>query len=615
MASTLRFVPTEVIRHVLKYLDDIPSLLSYQKTNKRMARITEGFLFGQTYRHKAMRWACDNGHVELIKECVAHGADPSVVQGQGGKNKASTLYKTAFMNRAPAFAALLRLGANLDGFSSHQRNLFYHRLLRCECHNLSNLYARYSTGALDDLPLAYFILEETPVDTIKAFVDKGADVDLLLRTVDRGHVCPLSAAVNIDSAPIFDFLVCKGARVNPPDKIDTGKGRQPVAYPFDYPWHVPIMAAAMKMPDIGTGMLGRCLAHGADINAISHFMREEHVAEMVNTVLAYLYRVEDWSEDQALPPSQGLHFLLEHGASVKEPPLYDPPLDRPWGTATGSFFTGDSVFGEVLEVKGYDTLLESGFVAVLKMLLENGRVPRDSDMLQLQLDLIRQTNGDQRIVCQWVEVLLHYMHHVPDSRAFSETIHSRETIRYLCQAPEVNREATLMVLGGLFDAGAIINQTRPNDDTSLHFLLSTRREAMSRFSKDLLGPRSVWETMFRFGLHDFDDNDPDRDTNREKVHGFLAVIEFLISKGADPTLKNPAGQTAFDVLMSDGESGIPAEHRERISQLPIKYDKGPEILSAIDDILRVKWVENGLEAMKLGSSLGSGLGQAETSEG
>ena len=107
------------------------------------------------------------------------------------------------------------------------------------------------------------------LERVKSLLDEGADPNLPSHTWSAWrlkYASPLSNAIKVNSIPIFNLLLERGADIH---------GMEVYRHiSCTIPMHIPIFAAACSISYHGTTTMQRCLDLGADINIKYAVQRE-----------------------------------------------------------------------------------------------------------------------------------------------------------------------------------------------------------------------------------------------------------------------------------------------------------------------------------------------------
>lgn len=261
------------------------------------------------------------------------------MKGNSKPVKVLPLYLAAKRSRADAFKVLLKLGARVDDLDVDIRQL--NNLMKClrrpvnfpllEAFLEARLDSQIRTRQCSEVawPLIPAIRSGASLDFVRLLLDRGANPNQLHFCQGFMTMSPLSAAIMANSAPIFNLLLERGAKIDGTDYRD----------PTRRALHIPVFAAAQAMARHAHGrqMMQLCLDNGADINrrASSMFYSHKYTSRDTTPVLIYLDSIEKWQADPdtGRGPVEGLTYLLEHGASLKsstEPFLERPICGRYW---------------------------------------------------------------------------------------------------------------------------------------------------------------------------------------------------------------------------------------------------------------------------------------------
>ncbi|TAQ86258.1 hypothetical protein B7494_g5408 [Chlorociboria aeruginascens] len=381
MTSRLESLVPELLDVVIDYLDssDLAKLLV---CNQHLQQRIEPALYGPKDAYNmAMRWACLNDNIPTILKAISYGASKSTVEMPYTKTcarlqehntksvKMLTIYLAAKGCSANAFRLLLELEAQVDDVDvdpKELKNLMKHL---CAARNLDLLRAFLKAGL--DLqvgmshsaeiawPLLLIIKSGAPLDVVQAFLDRGANPNHVHHPWYHGHLCPLSAAIMANSAPLFNLLITYSANIHGKD----------VCYSHRKVSHIPVMAAAEAMPKYGTAMMQMCLDSGADINRRTTIFNEGSQCYYYTTpLLVYLDSINTWKGGVGLDPIDGLLYFFRQGASIKSPEEVPKARHLQWLRCR----MAPSTIEFLLDKWGLEELSTPKFLSVIKLLIQRG---------------------------------------------------------------------------------------------------------------------------------------------------------------------------------------------------------------------------------------------------
>jgi hypothetical protein len=369
MASAIECLPIELLDLLIGQLG-YTELAHLVRCSKQLHHRIEPILYAS---HKAldnaMFWARKNGKLLTIRQAVLYGADVSIVNAPTSEFPEefpiSTLHLAARKGYVDAFALLLELGARIDQnmkvnqFKCLLRNLSTNKLLL-------DLLLKAGLGSqLRERPdlrisLVSVIKSGGSMDVVRQFLDNGADERQHESVGVVGFETPLTAAISVNSASLFDFLIERGADIDGDDVIEG-------FYPVE-PLHIPVFAAARSMEKHGLEMMQRCLDLGADISQRYYrpntflYYRFGDSNNPTNTLLVCLYSIKSWKAPMKLRPVDGVAYLLKHLDSKVAFETYRPNPSSPSRT----------LLDVLLDKWGLGKLADPEFFATISLLIENG---------------------------------------------------------------------------------------------------------------------------------------------------------------------------------------------------------------------------------------------------
>jgi hypothetical protein len=367
MAPPIESLPAELLDVITEQLDHADLALLIQCSKQLHHRIEPLLYASQAALDKAMFWGCKNGKLSTIHLAVSYGADVSIVYVRRRKRigyyylpllpdkfPVLTLHLAARNHHVDAFKLLLELGAQIDG--NVDACQLKHLMRRLSINNvlLDHLLKAGLGPQVRERPnlsisLLSVIQFRGSVDVVRQLLDNGAN-PLVDQHKGGGVFTPLTAAIGVNSAPLFELFIEKGADIH-------GENLAEVSNPLK-PLHIPVFAAARATAEHGVEMMQRCLDLGVDINHRYHRRVHARANRLApNTpLLVYLDSIDHWKSPMKLRPVDGLAYLLTNHAALWHPPVHidgikfesPPPLEfllDKWGLgrlASPEFFAAAS---------------------------------------------------------------------------------------------------------------------------------------------------------------------------------------------------------------------------------------------------------------------------------
>ncbi|KAF4629604.1 hypothetical protein G7Y89_g8537 [Cudoniella acicularis] len=587
MASHIESLASELLDMIAVYLDlvEISRLL---QCSRNLHRRLEPVLYADgNALNDAMLWACKNGSLRTIRLAVSYGARVSqvIVRKRVPKSDSLksfqplTLHLAAKKGHADAFALLLELGAGITGSESDSSQfkacplcVNFNTVGYADSKSLQALVRHLRVGSVGtevllrhflaaglgpqirefarldptlDIPAAAIIHNGGSLDLVKIILDDGAPLKQLARIGKRTFISPLSAAILVNSTPLVDLMIARGADIHCTDGAFFTSRKaaynfsetEDFPYPFWKPLHIPIFAAAQAMAKYGVAMMQRCLDEGADINRPSHrtgvtrqpFNRQYNYTPL----LFYLESITSWSPKAKLRPIVGLEYLMSRGATLEmageKPSNYLPYvcLERP------------SPIEILLDKWGLEQLADPEFFATIKFLLESGAAKRHAKIIMDKY--LRRQVWSQRskkmpdILPEWRAFIDLLCKNQPTTNSIDSLL--REVI--LQQGGDLNLFGDFgrATIDSLLKAGANINH-KPGRHI-LHKLCESSSSGTFHYLSEFVHVSAKHKREFNI-------------YKCWHVQQRIQFFKYLLEKGADP-LMSYGGRTAINILMEKAD--------------------------------------------------------------
>lgn len=583
-------------------------LANLNQTSRTLHLHCEPFLYGSVLaRDVAMDRALCTGNVETIRKAMEYGASPHTT-GQKilvWNRQVSTLKLALRSGQLDAARFLMDQGARLnDAVESHPKSM---RRLLLKPWNEEFLRAYLlektstSSEVLEQKPGQLWntlvpIIPLVPADLLAVLLDRGAGPNQIFRASNKQNLSPLSAAVVARRPSHFKTLLSRGASIN---------GRNLALKQRDNnPMHIPVIAAAAHMNDkAGLAMMQMCLDHGANINRPCHTdgcpppkpvprawdeLQDDlpHWHACTTALLTYLDSIDSWPGDSAPPrdiqasslpggPLEAVAYLLDKGADAVSPPLrpifQQPELEQleswdPHGAnwreelKERTWKGAPSAIELLLDRWGLETLAVPDFFAVLRLLIQHGAARPGPVMGRI---LVKYEGNGAETVSNWKRLLdllitdikqsnisldLLLRRVIGDKSGLLNDLHHRQWLG----KGEVGRAT----IDALLAAGADINahHERPSKNEAINpWAYTSLIEVCSLF---------VHTDQVYSDLHDHTDGHPC--AHSLEMEGiYREWLAFLVSRGADPDLRDPefprdcvTGLSAIDILEHPMRSGM-----------------------------------------------------------
>ena len=377
MASPLERLPVELLDQILGLLQ-YAELAHLLQCSRYLLTHIEPLLYGSPAAlAQAMSYACKTGNLHTIRVAVIYGADVNSFRVPASWSRqypngiqVSTLYLAARKQQPDAFALLLELGARPAGMIECLGvKQFKHLLLSLSLNRaLLDLFLKVGLGSLIrerpdfGISLVSVILSGGSLDVVKQLLYNGADPREMQHLGSQAFVTPFTAAVMVNSAPLFDIFIEIGADIYAGDLEE-------VSY-VPTPLYIPVFAAARAMATHGLDMIRRCVDLGVDlghryprIQTIRYWDQRHYKIPAHELVMLYLDSITSWKHPLKLRPVDGLAYLLKHNAKVECDPAYQA-LGSKWRVATPLEY--------LLDKWGLAKLTNPEFFATVAFLVEHG---------------------------------------------------------------------------------------------------------------------------------------------------------------------------------------------------------------------------------------------------
>lgn len=329
LSSPWETLCNELWDSIIAYLE-LHDITKLNLCSKQLRGRLEPLIYGTKKNlTRAMRWACSKGVPGTIQKTVSYNAPvdyieiPRKLWWDGGVRglpvKILTLQLACKHAQYDAFKTLLDLGAslNFELVESDQMRSFWKSLIQYRNRAILNilfergLHRRISQTPGKDVPLAELIIQGLNITQVRLLLDIGADIDRIGHFKSQ-YICPLSAAILINSHPIFDLLLEAGANIDGKDIECTYREK---------PFHLPIFTAVHKINAGGILFLDKGYAKGVrfdrstEVQSGSHFTAS-YVRYPTTSLRIYLESIQSWTDESSARHVEVVDLLLERGVKL-----------------------------------------------------------------------------------------------------------------------------------------------------------------------------------------------------------------------------------------------------------------------------------------------------------
>ncbi|KAF4624683.1 hypothetical protein G7Y89_g13485 [Cudoniella acicularis] len=569
MASAIELLVPELLDAILENMK-LSERVCLLRCSKYLHCRIEPLIYGsKSVCNDAMFWACKHGSQPAICLAVSYGAYVSTVEVKRmkmpGTVKVLTLHLAARKGHVDAFSLLLDLGARIPNVEPMQLRSLLRRLSRpiaevilrrfLQAGLFSDLKGR--SGNSGEFSLVRIIRGGASLDLVSLLLDYGVSLNRPDTVEYRVLASPLTAAIMVNSGPIVDLLLERGADIH-------GKDTDVKNYGLDKPLHIPIFAAAQTMEKHGFAMMQLCLDKGADIN--SSYRTRIWPGWMYNPLLAYVNSIRPWNLNVSIRPAEGLTYFLGNGAELES-------STRQWTRGVQWFGIKPPPLELLLYKFQFKHLSDPVFFRIIKFLVEKD-CSRPTVKSILSRTLGGHSHGDKHpdFLMDWkifLDLLLKQVYYQ----------HDRHLVDYLLRSAiwDVGRqlnsfsETARFTIERLWEAGGYINLEtmigfkEKGGNAMLHRL--TRRNMLIEL--DHVCQR---HTDFRSCGH---------------AKRRLAFFSLLAEKGSDVTKRDGDGQTPIDVLLK-GIDSVPENGKQYLLALAAVLQRQPVPTPSADIVFSPK---------------------------